>query len=181
MHLRVGRVIKLSKDDCTRDRLLQFFCLCDGTFHTLRTVCQHKLCTICLQKLSAFYTHGLRQCQDCTIALCGCNGRNSDTCISGCRLDDCCPRLQLSLFLSILDHCKCNTILYRTGWVQVLQLYIQICICHACLLRITVCLKQWCITDQFQRTFNYFTHNVYLQIFLYFSIVFLFPYILPVK
>ena len=122
MCLRVGRVLKLSWDKASRDLLGKLFCLGNGTFHSLGSVCQNYLCAVCFQDVSSLNTHGLRHGKDCLISLGSCDGCKSDSCITGCWFDDGCARFQNASLLCILDHCLTDSVLNTSCRVKILKL-----------------------------------------------------------
>ena len=90
---RVCRIYELTCNEAVRDLLRELLCLCDRTLHTLCTFSQNDLCAVCFDDISSFNAHGLRHNDDCLITLCCSDRCKTDTCISGCRLNDRSARL----------------------------------------------------------------------------------------
>ena len=165
MYLRVSRVLKLSGDEASRDLLSKLLCLGNGSLHSLGSVCENHLCTICLQDVSSLNTHGLRHGEDRLIALGSCDGCKSDSCVTGCWLDNSCAWFQDTFLLCILDHCFTDSVLNASCRVKILELG-KYCSLKSLRLLYVLNLYKRCVSDQFQCTFVNFTHDGVLLISL---------------
>ena len=122
MHLRVGRIDKLSENNRILNRTLQLLCLRNGTLHALCAVREDNLCAVCLDQISALDAHGFRHGQNDMIALCRADCRKSDAGIAAGRLNNRCARLEHTGSLCIRNHCICNAILDASCRVEIFQL-----------------------------------------------------------
>ena len=122
MDRRVGRVDKLTGDKAVGDLRSQLVGLCDRTLHALRAVREHELRAIGLHDLAALHAHGLRHNDDDAVASGRGDGRQADAGVAGGRLDDDRAGLEDALGLCVIDHGLGDTVLDRTGRVEVLQL-----------------------------------------------------------
>ena len=121
MCCRIGRIFKLTCNDTVRRLCLQFFCLCNCSAHSLASVCQHNLCTISFDDISSLYTHGFRHNDHGAVSFGRRNGRQSDSGISGCRLNDRRTFFQASALFCIFNHFQRNTIFYASCRIEIFQ------------------------------------------------------------
>ena len=170
MCLRVSRVLELSWDKASRNLFCKFFCLGNGSLHSFSSVCKNYFCSICFQDISSLNTHGLRHGKDCLISLGSCDCCKSDSCVSGCRLDDSCAWFQHASLLCILDHCLTDSVLNASCRVKILKLN-KYCSLKSFRLLYILNLYDWCVSDQFQCASVNFTHDdILLDTYLYFLI-----------
>ena len=59
-----------------------------GTLHSLRSIGQNNFCAVCFYNIAALHTHCLRHGKDHAIAFYGCCRCQSDSGVSGSRLND---------------------------------------------------------------------------------------------
>ena len=94
----------------------------DRALHTLGAIGQHQFGAVCLHQLSALDRHGLGHDDDDAVASCGGDCGKSDTGIAGGRLDNDAAFFEQSFFLGVVDHRLGDTILDRSGGIEVLEL-----------------------------------------------------------
>ena len=172
MCCRVCRVYELSRDVAVRDFFGKFVCFGDRTFHSLGSLCQNQFCAVCFQDVSTFNTHGLRHSEDDSVSFRCCDGCKTDSCVSGCRLDDHGSFLEDSFCFSILDHRFGDSVLDASCRVEVLEFHKDGCFQSEFLLYICYFYK-WSVSDQSKCSFINVCHGVYrLSVFLFIRVCF---------
>ena len=122
MGLRVGRIVKLTRNERTRDLLLQLLRLPDRPRHAFLSRRQDDIRPVGSQQLPAFFAHGFRHGQDHPVSPDGRDRRQADPRISAGGLDDRRSRLQASVRLRVQDHPERRPVLHASGGIQVFQL-----------------------------------------------------------
>ena len=137
-----------------RNGSCQLLGLGNSTFHAFGTIGENNLCPIGLQQVAALHRHSLWHGQDSSIASSSCNAGQANTGIATGRLDDNRILGKLAFSLSLFNHTLGNTILDTASWVEVFQLYQNICLQIIGLDEI-VGLQQWGMTDKLCNTIIY--------------------------
>ena len=122
MCLRIRRVVKLPWDVCPLDFLRQLLRPLDRTLHALCALREDDLRAVSPQNIPALHAHGLRHCEDRTVAFCRRDRRKPDACIAACRLDDNGAFSQQTFFLRRPDHAEGCPVLHAPCGVSVLEL-----------------------------------------------------------
>ena len=125
VHRRVGRVRELARNVAVWGLLGELLRLCDSARHTLCTFGENKLRTVSLQKVAALHTHRLRHGKDYLITAGSRNGSKADARVAACRFNDNCAGLQEALFLGVVQHRFCDTVLYAACRVEILKLRVD--------------------------------------------------------
>ena len=128
MHSRVRRVHKLPRNKAVRNFRRQLVRLGNRALHALRAFAEHQLRAVGLHQLAALDAHRLRHHNDDAVAACRRDGRQADARVAGGRLDDDAARLERALSFRIVNHALRNTILDRTGGIEILQLGQNMCV-----------------------------------------------------
>ena len=147
MHGRVCRVGELRWDQAVRDLLVKFFCFCDRALHALRAFRKNEFCAVSLHELSSFDGHRVRHYDDRSVSSCCCYSSKTDTCVTGCRLDDRCCWLQDTLCLCVIEHRLCDTVLDGSARIKVLQFCEYLCNCAGRLFKMCQ-FEDRCFSDQ---------------------------------
>ena len=169
---RVCRIYKLSRDIAVRDFFSKFICFGDCTFHSLGSFCQNQFCAICFQNISTLNTHGLRHGKDDSVSFRCCDRCKTDTCVSGCWLDDYSSFFQKSPGFCIFDHCFCNSVFYTSCRIEIFQFH-KYCSFQTKFLLYICDFYKWSVSDQSKCSFINVCHGVYrLSVFLFIRVCF---------
>ena len=125
MYRRVCRVRELARNVAVRGLLGEFLRLCNSARHTLCAFGENKLRTVSLQKVAALHAHRLRHGKDHLVTAGGRNRSEADARVAACRLNDNCAGLQEALFLGVIQHRLCDTVLYAACRVEILELRVN--------------------------------------------------------
>ena len=174
---RVCRIYKLSRDIAVRDFFSKFICFGDCTFHSLGSFCQNQFCAICFQNISTLNTHGLRHGKDDSVSFRCCDRCKTDTCVSGCWLDDYSSFFQKSPGFCIFDHCFCNSVFYTSCRIEIFQFH-KYCSFQSKFLLYICYFYKWSVSDQSKCSFINVCHGVYrLSFYLFIRVCFLLTYL----
>ena len=163
MDRRVGRIDELAGNETVFDFFSKFLRFGDGTLHALGTFGQNHFGTICLQNISSFHAHCFRHGQNNTVSFRGRDCCQTNTGISGCRLNDDRPFLQKSLLLRVFDHRLGDSVLDASCRIQIFQFDKQCCLQIQFLFDVCY-FNQRCVADQIQCSFINFCHVIYLSL-----------------
>ena len=158
---RVCRVYELAGDEAVRGFLCQLVSLCDRAGHALGTFGQNQLRAVSLEHIAALDGHGFRHGQDDVVAAGRRNSRQTDTGVAGGRLDDGRARLECAGSLGLIDHCVCDTVLDRTGRIEILELGENGCVCRVNVLSEFLSRIQRGVADQISEALFNIRHGVY--------------------
>ena len=93
---RVCRVHELTRDKAVRNFLREFCCASDCTLHALSTFGENDFCTVGLDELATFNTHGFRHHDDDAVAASGGDRSKTDTSVTRSRFYNHGTRLKLA-------------------------------------------------------------------------------------
>ena len=174
---RVCRIYKLSRDIAVRDFFSKFICFGDCTFHSLGSFCQNQFCAICFQNISTLNTHGLRHGKDDSVSFRCCDRCKTDTCVSGCWLDDYRFFFKDSLCFSVLDHRFGDSVFYTSCRIEIFQFH-KYCSFQSKFLLYICYFYKWSVSDQSKCSFINVCHGVYrLSFYLFIRVCFLLTYL----
>ena len=122
MRRRVRLVRELRGDERMRRRLRELLRLCDGALHALAAIREDDLRTVGLEQIAALDAHRLRHREDGAVAAGRRDRGEADARVARRRLDDDAARLELALFLRLIDHRLRDAVLDRASRVEILQL-----------------------------------------------------------
>ena len=127
MRFGIRRVDKLAGNKAVWNLRSELVCFCNRAFHAFGAVGQHQFRAVGFHQLTAFHRHSFGHHDDNPVAFCCCHGRKTDTGIAGRRFDNDRTGLQLAALFGVFNHGFRNTVLDRTGRIEVFQLREQLC------------------------------------------------------
>ena len=160
---RVCRVLKLSWNKAVFIFFGKFIRFGNSSVHAFGSVCQNDFCTVRFQNISSFHTHCLRHGKNYSVSFDRCKGSKTDSCVSGCRLNDHCARFQNTFLFCIFDHAQCDTVLCTSCRVKILKFHQHLCFQSQLFFNISN-FKERCISNQFCCILINFSHEFVLPI-----------------